>query len=66
MDGASSKMIWVEPRIDRFAAEHSFSGVIGIERHGELDTHAYGLADRAHGVTNTVEHRFGIPLDTLS
>jgi CubicO group peptidase (beta-lactamase class C family) len=64
VDGASGKMIWVEPGIDRLVAEHSFSGVIGIERHGELDTRAYGLADRAHGVANTVEHRFGIASGT--
>ena len=30
------KMIHVGPEIDRFAVEHSFSGVIGIERNGEL------------------------------
>ena len=46
--------------LDRLAAEHEFSGVIGIERDGELRTHAYGLADRAHGIVNTVEHRFGV------
>jgi CubicO group peptidase (beta-lactamase class C family) len=46
--------------LDRLAAEHEFSGVIGIERDGELRTHAFGLADRAHGIANTVEHRFGV------
>ncbi len=52
------------PDLGRLAAEHSFSGVVGIERNGELRTCAYGLADRAHGVENTVEHRFGIASGT--
>ncbi len=46
--------------LDRLAVEHQFSGVVGIERDGELRTRAYGLADRAHGVVNTAEHRFGV------
>jgi CubicO group peptidase (beta-lactamase class C family) len=50
--------------LDRLAAEHSFSGVIGIEHDGDLRAHAYGLADRAHGIPNTVEHRFGIASGT--
>jgi CubicO group peptidase (beta-lactamase class C family) len=55
----------VEPEVDRIAAEHSFSGVVGIERgDGQLITRAYGLADRARGVANTVEHRFGIASGT--
>jgi CubicO group peptidase (beta-lactamase class C family) len=53
-------MIRMQPEIDRLAVEHSFSGVIGVERHGELRTRAYGLANRSHQVANTVEHRFGI------
>ncbi len=57
-------MPWVETDLDRLAAEHLFSGVVGIERNGDLDTYAYGLADRAHGVVNTVEHRFGIASGT--
>ena len=47
----------MEHDLDRLAAEHSFSGVIGIERNGELATRAYGLADRAHGVASTAEQR---------
>lgn len=54
----------MEPEINRLAVEHSFSGVIGIERKGELRTCAYGLADRAHDVANTVEHSFGIASGT--
>jgi CubicO group peptidase (beta-lactamase class C family) len=54
----------VDSEVDRLAVEHSFSGVIGIERNGELQARAYGLADRAHGVANSVEHRFGIASGT--
>lgn len=54
----------METDLDRLAAEHSFSGVVGIERNGDLRTYSYGLADRAHGVVNTVEHRFGIASGT--
>ena len=54
----------MEPDLDRLATEHSFSGVVGIERNGDLRTRAYGFADRAHGVANTVEHRFGIASGT--
>lgn len=46
------------------AAELSFSGVVGIERDGELWTSAFGLADRAHGVENTVDHCFGVASGT--
>lgn len=53
----------MESDLDRLA-EHSFSGVIGVERDGELSARAYGLADRAHGIGNTVEHRFGIASGT--
>jgi CubicO group peptidase (beta-lactamase class C family) len=54
----------MELDIDQVAAEHLFSGVIGIERDGHLRTWAYGLADRAHGIANTAEHRFGIASGT--
>jgi CubicO group peptidase (beta-lactamase class C family) len=60
----SGRMTLVEPEIDHLAREHAFSGVIGIDRNGELRTRAYGLADRAHGIANTVEHRFGIASGT--
>ncbi len=47
--------------IERAAADASFSGVIRIERRGEvLIDRAYGLADRAHEVANTTETRFAI------
>ncbi len=42
------------------AAEHSgFSGVVRVDRSGSMELcSAYGLADRAHQVPNTVETRF--------
>lgn len=66
--GGGGRCGWQDDRVqrdlDRLAAEHSFSGVVGIERSGDLHTRAYGLADRAHGVANTVEQRFGIASGT--
>ena len=50
----------MEIELDRLAAMHSFSGVVGIEREGVLSCWAFGSADRAHEVANTVDHRFGI------
>ncbi|WP_454048742.1 serine hydrolase domain-containing protein [Cellulomonas sp. Marseille-Q8402] len=48
------------PALHQRAVESGFSGVIRVDRADEtLFAHAYGLADRAHGVPNTVEHRFG-------
>lgn len=43
------------------ALESGFSGVIRVD-HGGTAVHAagYGLADRAHGVLCTPEHRFGL------
>ena len=54
----------MEPGLDRLAAQHSFSGAVGIERHGDLRCFAYGFADRAHEVANTADHRFGIASGT--
>lgn len=50
--------------LERLAAQRSFSGVVGIERAGDLQTFAFGAADRAHAVANTVEHRFGMASGT--
>ncbi len=42
------------------AAEHiGFAGVVRVDRAGETElSAAYGLADRAHGVANTLETQF--------
>ncbi len=51
--------------VDRIAAETAFSGVVRVDRAGETElSTAYGLADRAHGVPNTVETRFAIASGT--
>ena len=47
--------------IDKAAADNSFAGVIRVDSGEEvLLARAYGYADRAHRVANTVETQFGI------
>jgi CubicO group peptidase (beta-lactamase class C family) len=47
--------------VDRVAAESRFSGVVYIERAGEVElAQAYGFADRAHGIATTVDTQFGV------
>jgi CubicO group peptidase (beta-lactamase class C family) len=47
--------------IDAVAGEHGFSGVVSVDRGGEVEfARAYGLAHRAHRIPNTVDTRFGI------
>jgi CubicO group peptidase (beta-lactamase class C family) len=47
--------------VDRLATDAGFSGVIRIDRDDEVVLgKAYGFADRAHRVANTVDTRFGI------
>jgi len=51
----------IERAIDAAAAASGFSGVVRIDRGGRVAlASAYGLADRAHGIRNTVDTRFGI------
>lgn len=53
------------PAIDAVAHATSFSGVVRVDRaEGTVFVQAYGLADRAHGVANTVATRFGIASGT--
>ncbi len=48
-------------RVDRVAAETSFSGVVRVDSgDGVTFAKAYGLAHRGHQVANTVDTRFGI------
>lgn len=48
-------------RLDAVAAEHAFSGVVRVDSpEGTTLARAYGEADRAHGVPNTVDTRFGL------
>ncbi|MFG1621999.1 serine hydrolase domain-containing protein [Kribbella sp. NPDC049227] len=47
--------------IDRIAEETGFSGVVWIDRAGQVEfAKAYGLANRTYQVPNSVDTRFGI------
>jgi CubicO group peptidase (beta-lactamase class C family) len=47
--------------IDKVAEETGFSGVVWVDRGGEVEfATAYGLANRAYNVPNTLDTRFGI------
>jgi CubicO group peptidase (beta-lactamase class C family) len=47
--------------IDKIAEESGFSGVAWIDRAGQIEfAKAYGLANRAYQVPNTLDTRFGI------
>ncbi|MFC3892972.1 serine hydrolase domain-containing protein [Lentzea rhizosphaerae] len=47
--------------IEKIAEDTGFSGVVQIDRAGEVEfAKAYGLANRAYRVPNTVDTRFGI------
>lgn len=49
------------PALHDRAVASGFSGVVRVDRGDEtLFAQAYGLADRAHGVPNTLDHRFGV------
>ncbi|NEA32680.1 serine hydrolase domain-containing protein [Streptomyces sp. SID13031] len=51
----------VQGEIDRVAEETGFSGVVWIDRGGEVEfAKAYGLANRAYQVPNSLDTRFGI------
>jgi CubicO group peptidase (beta-lactamase class C family) len=51
--------------VDAVAAEHGFSGVVSVDRGGEVEVaRAYGLAHRAHQIPNTVDTRFAIASGT--
>jgi CubicO group peptidase (beta-lactamase class C family) len=47
--------------MDRLAVETSFSGVVRVDRGDELEfVRAYGLADRAHGISMSVDTQLAI------
>ncbi len=49
------------PQLDALAAETAFSGVVRIDRAGEIElAQAYGLAHRGFEIPNEVDTRFGI------
>jgi CubicO group peptidase (beta-lactamase class C family) len=54
-------MARLEDEIDSLAERTGFSGVVHVEAGGRVElAKAYGMADRAHGIANTVETQFGI------
>jgi CubicO group peptidase (beta-lactamase class C family) len=55
----------LEDAINAEAARTGFSGVVRIHRAGEVEfANAFGFADRAHGIANTMETQFGIASGT--
>lgn len=55
---------WSEA-IDLVADRYGFAGVVSVDRGGESDfAKAYGLADRAHQIPNTMATRFAIASGT--
>lgn len=55
----------LEREIDRIASETQFSGVVRVDRGADVAlVRAYGQADRAHEVANTVDTQFGIASGT--
>jgi CubicO group peptidase (beta-lactamase class C family) len=52
--------------LDEIATTNAFSGVVGVEVDDEVITSAYGFADRAHGIANANDTRFGIASGTKS
>jgi len=55
----------LERELDGLAAAGGFSGVVRVDRDGEIVVaRAYGLADRAHGIANAVDTQFAIASGT--
>ncbi len=58
---ASAGSAALDDAVDEVAADTGFSGAVRVDRGGDVElARAYGLADRAHGIANTVDTRFGI------
>src|SRR5260370_20904522 len=51
----------VATELDAIAAATEFSGVVSVDRAGEIEVAiAYGQADRGHGIPNAVDTQFGL------
>ena len=51
----------LEDSLDSMADRTAFSGVVRVDRSGTVElAKAYGLADRGHGIANTVDTQFAI------
>jgi len=58
-------MSGLEASVDRIATETRFSGVVWVDRGGDVQlAKAYGLANRGHEVPNAVDTQFGIASGT--
>jgi CubicO group peptidase (beta-lactamase class C family) len=58
-------MSGLEAFVDRIAAETRFSGVVRVDRGGEVQlAKAYGLAHRGYVVPNAIDTQFGIASGT--
>ena len=57
----------LQDAVHEVAERTGFSGVVRVDRAGETELcAAYGLADRAHGIPNTVATRFATASGTKS
>jgi len=55
----------LEDALDSEADRTAFSGVVRVDRSGTVElAKAYGLADRRHGIPNTIDTQFGIASGT--
>ena len=54
----------LEDALDSLAESTHFSGVVLVERSDDVLERAYGFADRAHGIPNAIDTRFGIASGT--
>jgi CubicO group peptidase (beta-lactamase class C family) len=53
-------MVGLEGELDAIAAETAFSGVVRVDRAGQVELEkAHGLAHRGHAIPNEVDTRFG-------
>lgn len=55
----------LEDAVDSVAHDTGFSGVVRVDRSGSIElAKAYGLADRGHDLSNTIDTQFGIASGT--
>jgi CubicO group peptidase (beta-lactamase class C family) len=58
-------VVSIAEAVGSIAGETGFSGVVAVDRAGETEfAQAYGLADRAHEIPNTLSTQFGIASGT--
>src|SRR3989449_4181788 len=55
----------LEGAVDSVAHRTGFSGVVRVDRSGSIElAKAYGLADRGHAISNTIDTQFAIASGT--